>query len=370
MSEDFGGARTDVDNRSMKDEVGDLDALRAAYDAFLGDGATVTAFEAPDGTGFSSETFLVDVDRGGAVERQVLRCEPQGEWPVFESYDLSLQVDCMEALAGKAAVPTILAKEYSGDAIGRPFYAMGRVDGQIPVDSPPYTMMGWVHEASPEHQRAIYVNGMDAMADVHVQDPSAIGLSRLLPDDPGTGYATQLAAYRRMRTWALGDRDNAIVDAAFDWLDEHPPTAPVPDGITWGDARISNMIFGAAGEVEAILDWEMATAGPGEIDLAWYLYMDRVFTDTFGMDKLPGFPGEDALIAQWEERLGRSAQDMETYFVFAGLRFAIIMARLGLRAMATGAIPEEERVDRNNLGTRLLARTIGVPEAGPMGSMG
>jgi aminoglycoside phosphotransferase (APT) family kinase protein len=41
--------------------------------------------------------------------------------------------------------------------------------------------------------------------------------------------------------------------------------------LLWGDARIGNMIFAPGGTPVAVLDWETATFGQAEEDLAWYL---------------------------------------------------------------------------------------------------
>ena len=49
-----------------------------------------------------------------------------------------------------------------------------------------------------------------------------------------------------------------------------PATEP-PASLCWGDARIGNMLFHDDRSVASVLDWEMATIGPAEMDLAWYL---------------------------------------------------------------------------------------------------
>ena len=49
------------------------------------------------------------------------------------------------------------------------------------------------------------------------------------------------------------------------WLLEADPG---PDVLSWGDARIGNIIY-AGFEPAAVLDWEMAALGPRELDVSW-----------------------------------------------------------------------------------------------------
>ncbi len=35
-------------------------------------------------------------------------------------------------------------------------------------------------------------------------------------------------------------------------------------------------------EVVAVLDWEMASLGPPEVDLAWFLFFERFFSEGLG----------------------------------------------------------------------------------------
>ena len=54
------------------------------------------------------------------------------------------------------------------------------------------------------------------------------------------------------------------------WLRGRQPRDDGPPRPCWGDARIGNMIF-RDGRCVAVLDWEMATLGPPQMDLGWFL---------------------------------------------------------------------------------------------------
>ncbi len=78
--------------------------------------------------------------------------------------------------------------------------------------------------------------------------------------------------------------------------------------------------------VSAVLDFEMATIGPAEVDLAWFVVLHDMAVDRCGGD-LPGFPGRDATIAAYESRLGRPVADLRWYEAFAALRSGAILVR-------------------------------------------
>ncbi|XGU18600.1 phosphotransferase [Rhodococcus sp. 3Y1] len=56
--------------------------------------------------------------------------------------------------------------------------------------------------------------------------------------------------------------------------------------LCWGDSRIGNVIYRDF-EPAAVLDWEMATLGPRELDLGWMIFQHRFFEDLAAMAGLP-----------------------------------------------------------------------------------
>ncbi len=347
------------------------DEVRARYQAYLGDTARIVSFDAPGSTGFSSETYLVDVEVDGAIRHEVLRTIPTGE-TVFQTYDLGLQVACLRQLGDVVPTPEVLAHVEDPAVLGRPFYVMRRIDGRIPDDNPPYTMVGWLKDAPFALQAAVYESGIDVISTLATTTPGEVGLTDVLerPELGGTGLEQQIRWWRDLYDWGREGGEQPTLDAAWEWLDKNRPDDPGRDCVLWGDARVSNMVFGDKGEVAAVLDWEMAGLGPAEIDLAWFLWMDRQFTVVFDMPRLEGFPGEDALIERWTHVTGHPPEHLDWYLIFAGVRFSITLMRVALRSKADGKIPQEADVERNNLGTRLVARELGLPEPGPIGLMG
>ena len=60
--------------------------------------------------------------------------------------------------------------------------------------------------------------------------------------------------------------------------------------LVWGDARVGNVLYEDFRPV-AVLDWEMATLGPREMDVAWIIFAHMVFQELAGLAGLPGLPG-------------------------------------------------------------------------------
>ena len=299
----------------------------------LGAAPTLSALEIPQGSGFSNETILFDArwqqadqDRRGSF---VVRIKPTGR-AVFPEYDLGFQVRCMRTIATHTTipVPTVRWLEEDPTVLGEPFFVMDRITGQVPSDNPPYAMMGWLAEAAPADQARLFERSIDVLAELHRLDWQAIGFGFLdRPEFGPTGMAQQLGYYRRYLPWASGGDTPLPVTETLAWLEGHLPTDLGPTVLNWGDARISNMMYRDFTPV-AVLDWEMATLGPGEVDLAWFLFLNDFLTDAVGLPGLPGFPGRDALVARYEGIVGQRTRDLHYYTVWAAFRFTAIMVSI------------------------------------------
>lgn len=74
-------------------------------------------------------------------------------------------------------------------------------------------------------------------------------------------------------------------------MDDHFPdkVAAAEPVLVWGDSRIGNVLYRDFSPV-AVLDWEMATIEPRELDIAWISYAHIVFQELAGRAGLPGMP--------------------------------------------------------------------------------
>ena len=330
----------------------------------------VSDLEAPPTNGFSSETILFNAtwDEEGAPavdHRLVARIAPTG-YTVFLDPDFVGQCRVMRAVAEETDVPmpSVLGIEEDASRLGAPFAVMECIEGQIPTDNPPYASGGWLMDSAPQEQEQLWWSGLEAMAKVHTTDWKSLGLGFLDAAGRGsTGMEQQLSYYKDFYAWAAEGRAIPVAAATLDWLETNRPNEEAPPALLWGDSRIGNMIFDNFNCV-AVLDWEMTCLGQPEMDLGWWLYFDRQFTETIDLQRPAGFPTREATIARYAKLLGRDVENVEYYEVFAGFRFAVILARLGALLKDSDILPIDSDFETNNLATQLLATMLDLPAPG------
>ncbi|HWF16534.1 MAG TPA: phosphotransferase family protein [Acidimicrobiales bacterium] len=350
----------DIDQRDP-DEVA---AILTRWLATKSPGATgpeVFGVEAPASNGFSNETILCRTRAAdGEEHRLVVRVAPTKHL-LFMDADFSTQYRVMKSLAdGGSAVPLPRLGFYEEDPqyLGVPFFTMDHVEGKVPSDNIPYTMEGWVIEATPEQQARLWWSGVDAMAAVHRTDWRALGLDWLGLSTRGKpGIEQQMSYYRDFLDWAAQGTRVPVLEATWQWLVDHQPDEQGEVVLSWGDSRIGNIIWDDFRAV-AVLDWEMASLGQPEMDLGWYLYFNRQFAEPLGVPRPPGFGSHDETIDRYAELLGRPMKDVFFYEIFSGFRFAVVMLRLSDLLVGSDILPQESDMGTNNIATQLLTTML------------
>ena len=351
----------------------DPSATAATLSRWLGQVAglrdvTVTNLAIPGATGWSNETILFDATWGGGDERRtralVARIAPSGH-RVFPDDTFLRQHAVMRALAERTTVPMARVHWLEVDPawFGQPFWIMDRVDGDIPTDSPPYAGQGWLHEAAPAQQAAAWNAGIDAMAGIHQVDLDALALPAgtypALDGATDGTLAAQLDHYEQFLAWAEDGTPHPLARRTLALLARDRPDPP-PEGpcLVWGDARLSNLIYRDFA-VAAVLDWEMSCLGDPLLDLGWWLFSDHALTTGSGCARLTGFPSTDETARRWEAATGRSADALRWFELLGGLRFTVIMLRMGKLLAGMGLVPPDFAYD--NLVSRSLASLLDRP---------
>jgi aminoglycoside phosphotransferase (APT) family kinase protein len=297
-------------------------------------------------------------DHAGERQRRlVARVEPTGP-SVHPSYNLEREFAVMQALSAHATVPVPapLWLEADPSVLGARFLVMERVDGRIPADDPPFTTGGWVVELDPAGQAALYANGLAAMAAIHRTDWAALGMGIVdRPEYGPAGLDQQLRYWQSTFEWAADGRENATISTALEWARDNRPPNAGPLALNWGDARLGNMIFADDLSVAAVLDWEMAALANPELDLGWWLFINRYCTEGVGAPLPPGFLDRGATIGRYEALTGRSVTHIDYYEIFAAIRLAILYHRAGVLMVKAGVVPADSTMSVNNPITQLLA---------------
>ncbi len=327
-----------------------------------------------DTNGMSSETILLSgrwVHGGEPVEqRWVARVAPtEADVPVFEHYRLDHQHEVMRLVAELTDVPVPRVRwlEPSGEVLGRPFFLMDRVDGIVPPDVMPYTFGGnWLYDAEPEQQRRLQHNTIEVLAKLH-SIPQPQQTFGFLQDVDPPGKTALHRHFGWLKSWyefSVPDIGrSALVERALAWLEQRFPddVAAAEPVLVWGDSRIGNVMYQDFSPV-AVLDWEMATVGPREFDVAWLGFAHMVFQELTKLAGLPGMPDflrEDDIRATYRDLTGVEVGDLNWFHVYSGVVWCCVFMRTGARRVHFGEIERPDDVETLFYHAALLKRLMG-----------
>jgi aminoglycoside phosphotransferase (APT) family kinase protein len=305
---------------------------------FRGPSAVVAGVHVP-GSGMANDTVLFSLEGEALAAR--LAPAPGSPYPTFPTFDLEVQRRVMELVRRRTQVPVpeIVHFERSDAWLGVPFLVMRAVEGVVPSDNPPYLLdpNGWFLQGTPEQWKRLETTTIEVLVRLHAIVDDGDDTAFLRPDTPGTtALARQLAYQRRYYDWARDGVTIPILERAIEALER---TLPATDRqvLNWGDSRPGNVIYRDF-EPVAVLDWEMATVGPPEVDMAWATFFHRFFAgmaERYGLS-VPAMFDRVETAASYQRLSDHALGDLAWYEAFAGLRFGIILARMSLRSAAFG----------------------------------
>ncbi|MDI2132571.1 phosphotransferase family protein [Yinghuangia seranimata] len=363
MADSDAPARPQVSTRDLAEVHDQLVAWLASR---LPEGADpqVSELSIPSTNGMSSETLLFDAswteDGATRTERCVVRMRPALDAkPVFPTYDLDKQYRVMSLVAERCGVPVpkLLWNEPEEAPLGAPFFVMRRADGSAPPDVMPYTIDSWLLKADAADRRRLQEASVAVVADIHQIDVTADEMAFLQLEQPGdSALRRHLNDLKAFYEWGIEGRRVPLLDRAFQWLEDNFPEERGEDVISWGDARIGNILYVDFAPT-AVLDWEMAAVGPRELDLAWMVFIHDFFQDIAtrygGLPGIPDLLRREDVYRQYTELTGYQPRDTNYFEVYAAVRHGVVMARIAHRQEHFG-----ERVMPENLDETVLHRGL------------
>jgi aminoglycoside phosphotransferase (APT) family kinase protein len=296
--------------------------LRAHLPGFEG---PVSAFKFE--TGQSNPTFLMKTP----ARSYVLRRKPTGVL-LKSAHAVDREFRIQKALNGsKVPVAGMHLLCEDENVIGSSFYVMDHVVGRNFVEPT-------LHALERSDRRLVFENMGKVLADLHMVDINAVGLSDYGP--PGNYFERQLARwtkqYRAAEIEHIPDMDVLIK--------ELQSTLPNDDGqrsLVHGDYRIDNMIFQNKGtRCLAVLDWELSTIGHPFSDLAgvimqWQMPQGPEGRGLAGVDRnAQNLPSDQEFIDSYcAERGLPDIENFGFYLAFSFFRMAGILQGVLKRAL-------------------------------------
>ena len=291
--------------------------------------------------GLSNETVIATISVGGGDERLVLRLPPM--IPSFPDLDLAAQVTAMR-VAAEAGIAALWPVSVETDArwLGAPFIVMPFVGGDIP--GPATVFDPWLTGLPHREQRTVQDQMISVLAALHRVEWRGSPAAAVLRGGDGA-VADEIASWATYLDWAGDGSPLPRFVELVAWCAEHRPRSEPPASLLWGDPRLENLILDESHRTRVVLDWELATIGPAEMDLGWFLGLERVLREISGGMTVPGFLPDDELVAAYEARLGREVRDLDFHLIFAVVRSICINYRQALISERAGVrylLPADE----------------------------
>jgi aminoglycoside phosphotransferase (APT) family kinase protein len=181
-----------------------------------------------------------------------------------------------------------------------------------------------------------------------IEQPTKV-FSFLEVGDGDTALRRHVSEMRAYYEWIVSHDGlrSSVVDRAFAWLDDHWPRNEGPTVVSWGDARIGNILYREL-EPVAVVDWEMVGLAPPEVDLTYLVFAHHLFEALVGRAGhagMPDFLQADAVVSEFERQSGYTPRDLEWHTCYAAVRLACTGVRVLRRSVRAHGSAMPENID-------------------------
>jgi len=279
-------------------------------------------------SGYSNLTYFLK----SSSKEFVLRRPPFGAKSLQGGHDMFREYNVLKNLKSQfTKVPDVYIYCENNEIIGAPFYLMERVEGYIirpnlqQKDSPGKEIIQNVSKSL-----------VSSLVELHNVDIDQANLNEL---GKINGYVKRqvegwIKRYNHSKTDSI-----ANMDFIASWLNENQPLE-VQGSIIHNDFKYDNLVLDKDNHsnINAVLDWEMATIGDPFMDLGttlgyWVDKNDLPELKLFQLSAttLDGNPTREGILELYEKESGKSITNPVFYYVFGLFKIAVIAQQIYFR---------------------------------------
>lgn len=276
--------------------------------------------------GYSNLTYLLSIEE----KEYVLRKPPIGA--IKRGHDMSREYKVQSGVQkGFSKVPKMFAYTNDDNILGSEFYIMERVEGVILNYKEAHKRI-----IQPDEYKVIANSWLDTFTQLHQLDYKAVGLSDLGRPE---GYVErQVTNWGKQYLKAATDEIPAA-EMVMKWMQGNQPKV-YQHCLIHNDYKYDNVVFkdDSWQQINAVLDWEMATLGDPLMDLGTSLGYWTMATDhDFVKQGIPsptvfeGNPRRSEIVELYAQKSGMDVNNIVFYYVFGLFKIAVIAQQIYYR---------------------------------------
>jgi len=276
--------------------------------------------------GYSNLTYLIESSNNSYV----LRMPPVGA--TKRGHDMSREFKVLSRLSsGFTKVPQAFAYCEDEQILGRPFYIMEKVDGEIIT----YNRAQELNTAPADFGK-ISNSWLETFVELHLTDYKSCSLEDLGRPE---GYVQ-----RQVSNWGkqyIKAKTQEVPEATMvmEWMDANQPKT-YDHCLIHNDFKYDNVVFEDTSwdNINAVLDWEMCTLGDPLMDLGtsiayWSMPSDPppLLEGLPSPTMLDGNPSRTEIVELYAKKSGREINNMVFYYVYGLFKIAVIVQQIFYR---------------------------------------